>query len=416
VRYALNFGTAWAGKSPYFLAFVRAETWAALPQPTIYEYEDGQYYFDFDLSTLPAGSSLAFSATIAGSSIELWDQVWLYGPYYPTVRTVMGFGSANAGMTPSVLYYSDLLTGVNLTQPTVYSGSAGLYYFDSTWSLYPSSTQTVQYSVQVAGIQFSNTQNRPPSQPAATTGGISTLSSLRTAIRQQSDTENDPHIQDSELNAWINASYLELYGLLVTAYGEDYFSAQASITTDGVNQNFPLPDGNLYNGAPRFFKGMLAEIIQGPSVTPYAPVTLRPFNLHEKNRYNLPGYAFSVGPFLYPRYRLNGSTIMFTPVPQGGLVVRLWYAPALSPLVYDTDVANDLNGWLELVIVDGCIKAMGKQERDAGLFVARKNALIQRIREEAANRNLADPNTVTETDPVTPFGSPAGPWGGGGYW
>ncbi len=196
-------------------------------------------------------------------------------------------------------------------------------------------------------------------------GGPQTLAGLRSTVRQECDIENDPHISNAELNRYINASRYELYGLLVTRF-EDYFTATATIPLNGTDQSYPLPDGFLYNDAPAFFKGELVELVQGPNATPVSPVTLRKFNLPEKNRYNFPGYLTIGGPIFYPRYTIIGDNILFTPTPGGGLQVRIWYAPKLTPLIEDEDVANDWNGWLEYVIIDSCIKALGKQEREGG--------------------------------------------------
>lgn len=261
-----------------------------------------------------------------------------------------------------------------------------------------------------------------PSNPVTTlAGGPSTLLDLRTRARQESDTENDPHISDSELTTYINASRWELYDILITRFGDDYFSANATITTDGVNQLFPLPDGLLYLGAPAYYKGLLVEVqaLASAGSNPAQPtwVTLLPFMLREKNKFNLANGSLNVG-YLYPRYRLNGSDLMFTPLPQQGLTIQLWYAPRLLPLVNDQDVADDWSGWLEYVVVDAAIKCLRKQERDATDMKEAKAALKARIEFTAANRNLGEPNTVVETGPsdgVFGWGGQGGPYGPWGY-
>jgi len=251
-----------------------------------------------------------------------------------------------------------------------------------------------------------------PSDPVySQAGGPQTLISLRTTVRQECDIENDPHISDSELTRYINQSRFELYGLLTLRF-EDYYTAQATIPLNGTDNLYPLPDGFLYVNAPAFFKGQLVEIIQGPFATPFSPVTLRKFNLPEKNRYNYPGYLTFGSPFFYPRYAYVGTNIMFTPTPSAGLVIQMRYAPKLLPLVNDQDVASDWNGWLEYVIIDACIKCLGKQERDPMLFAARKLEIKERLEKEAQNRDMGEPNTVSETSGNGAFGQ-GGPWGGG---
>lgn len=246
-------------------------------------------------------------------------------------------------------------------------------------------------------------------------GGSRSLASLRTMIRQECDIENDPNIQDSELNTWINQSRYRLYDILIQHFGDDYYTAQAQITTDGVNTSFSLPEGTLYSGAPVFYKGQLVEAIAGYGATSAAPITLAQYNLREKNQYQRP-FSSVASPRTFPRYRIMGSNpgnIVFNFLPVGGLVINLWYAPKLAPLLNDADVADDFSGYLEMVIVDCCLKALGKQERDASLFAARKNELIAQIDSASTNRNLAEPNTVVTTeDGYGPFGGMGGGFGG----
>ena len=76
----------------------------------------------------------------------------------------------------------------------------------------------------------------------ALTVGQTTLGTIKTIARQRADMVNSGFISDSELTAYVNLSYLELYDLLVTKYGNEYFvQLPHHITTDGINENFALP-------------------------------------------------------------------------------------------------------------------------------------------------------------------------------
>jgi hypothetical protein len=258
-----------------------------------------------------------------------------------------------------------------------------------------------------------------------TAGGRLTLTELILLVRQESDTENDPHVTDPELTNYFNLAYLDLYNKLIESYGDDYYTARAQLTTDGVNQSFALPDGTLYSSAPAFFKGVLVEAISGGNIAPNSPVTLHPFNLREKNRYMRPMSILAV-PNMLPRYRIMGAvsatnpttrgTILFTPLPASGLVVQLWYAPMLTPLSAGSDIADSFSGEIEYAIIDAARRVAQKQER-AELFqglTIRYSELDKKIEKALANRNLGDPNTVVETDgeggPFGSFGSGPGSW------
>ncbi len=68
-----------------------------------------------------------------------------------------------------------------------------------------------------------------------------TLAQLRTASRQRADMVNSTFISDPELNSYINASYYELYDLLVQKYGNDYFMKEYSFQLQGNISQYPLP-------------------------------------------------------------------------------------------------------------------------------------------------------------------------------
>jgi hypothetical protein len=247
-------------------------------------------------------------------------------------------------------------------------------------------------------------------------GGSMSLAELLKLTREESDTENDPHLTDAEIIRYLNQSRLELYDMLITTFGEDYYTATCAITTAAGTDRYDLPNGLLYSGAPCYYKGLLVEAVTGPNVTSGQPITLDKFNLREKNRFNLPQNLMNF-PYMLPRYRLHGSQILFAPMPASPITVNLWYAPKLRPLFDLTDMAEDWGGWLEYVVVDAAIKCVVKQERDAAAYMVRKLALKARIEAAAPNRDLAEPNTVTETQPVgfgpTGAGSPGsyGLWG-----
>lgn len=158
---------------------------------------------------------------------------------------------------------------------------------------------------------------------------VVTLAALRLDARQMTDTENDPHISDAELNRWINRGYGDLYDQLISMWGEDFFAAVQSpvITTDGVSDLYPLPVDH--------YKNLLCEMRNTMALTPNASapawITMHPFPLRDKNRYNLINFATYFG-YLNIRYRITGNNVQFAPVPQGGQVFRLWYAPRLVPL------------------------------------------------------------------------------------
>lgn len=155
-----------------------------------------------------------------------------------------------------------------------------------------------------------------------------TLAQLRTAARQRADMVYSQFVSDSELNSYINASYYELYDLLVQKYGNDYFMKEYSFELQNNVSQYPLPAD--------FFKllGVDLQISAGPD----GYVSLRPFTLAERNRYSTANVQTWIG-VTNLRYRISAGNLWFTPSPQTGQTIRIWYVPRLAELVDPTTPA-----------------------------------------------------------------------------
>lgn len=194
---------------------------------------------------------------------------------------------------------------------------------------------------------------------------MTTLLQIRTLAKQESDNVGQSFITDAEWDTYIQQSYLELYGLLVTCYGEDY-SVQSPSTgfqfiTDGVNQFFALPTD--------FFKLLGVDLQLSASG---AWVSLKPFPFAERNMLST----------------WNSS------IPMAGQTIRLYYVPRPVLPVADGDTVDGIGGWWEYIVVDAALKAGAKEETDVRVLMARKQALIDRINSEANNRDAGSPAVV----------------------
>jgi hypothetical protein len=234
-----------------------------------------------------------------------------------------------------------------------------------------------------------------------------TLLELRTAVRQRADQVNSTFVSDAELTSYVQQSAFELYDVMVQKYGDAYFvkAPPATITTDGTNEVFALPT-DLYK--------LLGVDLQ-TNGAPNGWLTLRPFNMAERNRNWRPNAAPIVG-FTSLRYRLHGTNLWLTPLPASGQTLRIWYVPRLATFTGDTDTLDGISGWTEYVIVDAAIKCMVKEESDPSALFAQKAALLKRIEEAAGNRDEGAPPTVSDVngpDSASGYGWPG--YGGFGY-
>lgn len=234
-----------------------------------------------------------------------------------------------------------------------------------------------------------------------------TLAQLRDAARQRADMVNSQFVTDAEFNSYINQSYFELYDLLVSKYGDNYYVAPAyQFTTDGTNDQYALPT------SPAVYK--LLGVDLGLSNTLDSYVTIRPFEFIDRNRYAVPNFQSFYG-LTNLRYRLNGDKIWFTPLPAANQRIRLWYVPRMATLDSDSATVEGISGWTEYIIVDAAIKAMQKEESDVSALMMQKQQLITRINAMAESRDAGSPAKVSDNlyaDFWFPTGSGAGTnWG-----
>lgn len=194
--------------------------------------------------------------------------------------------------------------------------------------------------------------------------GSLTLAQIRLQAQQRADMENSNFLSTAEWNLNINQSLYALYDLLIQAYGNDYYVATPfSVTTDGTNFLYALPVD--------FYKLLGVDLNVNQARMPW--VSIKPFNFSERNMLQ---------------------------TPDAGRQLQLWYAPRMTELVADSDVADGVDGWLEYVINDAAAKALAKEESDVSVVAAARNEIIQRIKDGAENRDQGSPATVVDSSAV----------------
>lgn len=218
--------------------------------------------------------------------------------------------------------------------------------------------------------------------------GQTTVGNLRLESQQRINRENSDFYTNQEWNSMISQSYKELWNILEQKFGDDYFVAQPyTYTTQQGLQFYPLPLD---------FKALLGvEVALNPQ-DPNSWISLRQFEFVQRNLYNYPNVYTFYG-ITNLRYRLNGNNLYIIPNPQSGQTIRIWYVPRPNQLINDTDTVDAVAGWEEYIVADVCIKALAKEESDVSIFAAQKTALIKRVEEEAENRNIGDPQKVSDS-------------------
>lgn len=301
---------------------------------------------------------------------------------YPIYRSTDGI-SYSLLASPSVNYYLDT---------TVTAGT--LYY----------------YKIQSDNGTQSSFTNAQSIVPVKT--GIMTLGQIRLLAQQKADRVNSNFVGTAEWNTYINQSAFELYDLLTTLFEDYYVTAPVTFQVDGTTSQYALT-----TICPNFFK--LNGVDLGLSTNTNAWVTLRKFDFISRNRYVYPQITSSFLGVFNLRYRLVGSTLMFIPTPSANQYIRVWYTPRMPSLLQDTDQLDGINGWDEYVAVDAAIKALTKEESDTAALMAQKQMLIDRINSSGMNRDIGQPDTISDTRSQSErwggYGWPGGDGPAGGY-
>jgi hypothetical protein len=211
-----------------------------------------------------------------------------------------------------------------------------------------------------------------------------TLAQIKTQARQRADMENNNFISEPELTSYINNSIAELHDILIEAYASDYGIVTSTINIVNGQKSYALP-ADFY-----VLKGVDIKLNDSQDF-----LTLRAFNFNERNRYSELG-VWDLAGVSNVRYRIIGNQIVFTPKPDRIAEVKLWYVPIAQKLVQDTDSFNDLNSFIEYVIVDVAIKMKEKQEDDVSVLAAQKVALEKRIRDRANIRDAGQAPSISD--------------------
>lgn len=209
-----------------------------------------------------------------------------------------------------------------------------------------------------------------------------TLAQMREKVRQRANMENSTFVSDPELDGYINASYGELYDILVSRF-EDYFVQTATFTISSGNSS-PLP-ANYYKTRGVDFQ-----------LSPNEWSTLRKWNFEERNRIDRARTRLLTG--ANDRvYRIVGGNVLILPEDKAPGTYRHWFIPRFTPLVLDTDVMGDVLDFEEYVVVDPAMKCLIKEESDIQALMVIKQGLKARIEAMSSNRDT-EPERITDVN------------------
>ena len=208
-----------------------------------------------------------------------------------------------------------------------------------------------------------------------------TLAQLRTRCDQRADMEDSDFISDSEQLSYINASYAELYDILVASFQDYYLTSSTFTISSGNTETLP---SDFYK-----LRGLDKQI----GADWYA---LKKFNFFNRNEYNNSLLRRRVSADV--RYRIQGSTLYIEPEANANGNYKLWYIPVFTPLSAESDTIDGLNGWEEYIVIDVARKMLAKEESSTAHLDGEKAMMLKRIEDMAAERDSGEPETITNTN------------------
>ena len=204
-----------------------------------------------------------------------------------------------------------------------------------------------------------------------------TLAYLKEQVRARADQQNSQFISDAELTDYINGSASSLYDMLVKA-AEDYYV---------VSQVVPIVQGtNEYTLPTNFYKVLGVDYTVNSK-----PVPMSRFNFRDRHLYNY----LDARPEIV-RYATWGNSVVFRPQAPQIANFTIWYVPAITKMVLDTDTIDGVNGWEEYIILDAAIKCMVKEESDTTALMTQLALVKERITTMSKDRDQGEPRTTTD--------------------
>lgn len=195
----------------------------------------------------------------------------------------------------------------------------------------------------------------------------------------ETTTPSTDHVKDTELLRRLSLAYQELVDFIAgnSDAGIELLAVSAAVTGPA----FTLPAD--------FYRLVAVDLPDPSNSTRW--IDALSFNFRDRN---------AIAPSSVSRYRLVGSALTFQRNADGKLPdsARIWYVPTFD---YVTDLGAALNtfgGWDDYLIGSLAMYIADKEERDAGRYLAYKEAAEKRIELVCANLVLAGTQTIATVE------------------
>lgn len=204
-------------------------------------------------------------------------------------------------------------------------------------------------------------------------GRLVQFGALKEAVRLRYDLPaygTNTYVSSDNISRTVNDSLQAFYAMLMEAYGEGYFERYDDLSTQPGVELTSTPVG--------FFKTVRVLWLRGPnyvvSVKRAQPEDMR-----------LSAFVYDWTQ-VFPRYRLDGSTLHWLPTPLQAYPIRLFYIWMPPDLAVDTDTFDAGPNWDEWIVLDTCSRIAEREDQDAAKWIGLRGVVEERIRSQAPDR------------------------------
>ncbi|MCP3681254.1 MAG: hypothetical protein GY861_01060 [bacterium] len=215
-----------------------------------------------------------------------------------------------------------------------------------------------------------------------------TLTTLRTKVRNRTDTNNDPNIEDTYLDDFLNQGLAELRDKLYRAFGETYLrqrttislvSGQAEYDLDTLITTFYILDG--------------VDMLDTGTGSATTDVWFPMDRWDDNDRTGVISYnKYSV------RYQLEDKKLILDYPPDNSTdKMRVVWRPYHSDLSTGSDTVDGYNGYEDYAVLYASILVKDRQESDSTVLQSLFAKLAGELDEKAAMRDRANPEKIVDT-------------------
>ncbi len=226
-----------------------------------------------------------------------------------------------------------------------------------------------------------------------------TLTNLRKLARLYADERgvtdptSDGFVNTTELTMLLNLELRALYDRLIAARGHDYYESQASFTTVSGTSEYQF--ASMTPTATTFYKLRRVQLEHGDRDLE----EVEDFTKREELDYENAG---TWGAYGAKGFRVIGTKLRFVPEPTSAVRVRITYVPTftdLSSATGGTSTFDSVNGWHDAVCLGVAVKLLDMQNLNSANLAQRRDEVLMRIDEMAAERSAELPKRVLDVAP-----------------